>query len=189
MAERVLETDFPLIAPPNPPLSVHPRVVNDLGRNGSLKRAYSSEEVSEVTPLHTGAGVSDHDSDTSDYLSDSPGQGQGPPGYTTLPPDHQHQYKTNSLSHPPFRPPTHRYRIVWYQIDCVCFFENISNLPLIDSNYHHKSSYNYWLFWLNLLEQCGEVEKFPCIIWTEPCHDKCCPSTQWSKKLHAQLFL
>ena len=110
MAERVLETDFPLIAPPNPPLSVHPRIVNDLGRNGSLKRAYSSEEVSEVSPLHT--GVSDHGSETSDYLSDSPGQGQGPPGYATLPPDQQQQYKTNSLSHPPFRPPTHRYSFI-----------------------------------------------------------------------------
>ena len=104
MAERVLETDFPLIAPPNPPLSVHPRIVGDLGRNGSLKRAYSSEEVSESSPLRpVDQTSSDKTSDTSDYLSD-----QAPPGYTTLPPGSKH----NSLSHPPFRPPTHRCNII-----------------------------------------------------------------------------
>ena len=107
MAERVLETDFPLIAPPNPPLSVHPRIVGDLGRNGSLKRAYSSEEVSECSPLRpVDHNSSDKTSDTSDYLSD-----QAPPGYTTLPPGSKH----NSLSHPPFRPPTHR----WSEQCCV----------------------------------------------------------------------
>ena len=98
MAEKVLETDFPLIAPPNPPLSVHPRLVGsrEHGRNGSLKRAYSSEEV---TPLHPSGG-----SDTSDYLSDS----LAPPGYQTLPPDSASSHKTDTLSLPPFRPPTHR---------------------------------------------------------------------------------
>ena len=110
MAERVLETDFPLMAPPNPPLSVHPRVVSDPGRNGSLKRAYSSEEVSEVSPLRPGprecaaprhSRESRDTSDTSDYLSDH----AGPPGYTTLP---QHNSKHSSLSQPPFRPPMHR---------------------------------------------------------------------------------
>ena len=99
MAEKVLETDFPLIAPPNPPLSVHPRLVasREHGRNGSLKRAYSSEEV---TPLHPSGGGSD----TSDYLSDS----LAPPGYQTLPPDSASSHKTDTLSLPPFRPPTHR---------------------------------------------------------------------------------
>ena len=101
MAEKVLETDFPLIAPPNPPLSVHPRLVasresREHGRNGSLKRAYSSEEVA---PLHPSGG-----SDTSDYLSDS----FAPPGYQTLPPDSASSHKTDTLSLPPFRPPTHR---------------------------------------------------------------------------------
>merc|ERR1711953_1224805 len=100
MAEKVLETDFPLIAPPNPPLSVHPRLVasREHGRNGSLKRAYSSEEV---TPLRPSGG-----SDTSDYLSDS----LAPPGYQTLPPDSISSNKTDTLSLPPFRPPTHRIR-------------------------------------------------------------------------------
>ena len=98
MAEKVLETDFPLIAPPNPPLSVHPRLVigREHGRNGSLKRAYSSEEVA---PLRPSGG-----SDTSDYLSDS----LAPPGYQTLPPDSLSSNKTDSLSLPPFRPPTQR---------------------------------------------------------------------------------
>ena len=111
MAERVLETDFPLIAPPNPPLSVHPRIVGDTGRNGSLKRAYSSEEVSESTPLHRGnRQISDNSevqdySDTSDYLSDCQALGPGPPGYSTLPSDHSNSLKHNSLNHPPFRPP------------------------------------------------------------------------------------
>ena len=114
MAERVLETDFPLIAPPNPPLSVHPRIVTsgEAGRNGSLRRAYSEvSEVTEVTPLQAqspGApgGESDQGSETSDYLSDS----TGPPGYTTLPPkDLRHKtYTTNSLPQASFRPPTQR---------------------------------------------------------------------------------
>ena len=107
MAERVLETDFPLIAPPNPPLSVHPRIVSsgEAGRNGSLRRAYS--EVSEVTPLQAPApgGESDQGSDTSDYLSDC----TGPPGYTTLP-QKDKTFATNSLTHASFRPPTQRYR-------------------------------------------------------------------------------
>ena len=99
MAEKVLETDFPLIAPPNPPLSVHPRLLSERehGRNGSLKRAYSSEEL---TPLHPGSAGSD----TSDYLSDS----QAPPGYQTLPPGSLKSTKTDSLTQPTFRPPTQR---------------------------------------------------------------------------------
>ena len=116
MAERVLETDFPLIAPPNPPLSVHPRIVTsgEAGRNGSLRRAYSEvSEVTEVTPLQAPApspgapgGESDQGSETSDYLSDS----TGPPGYTTLPhKDLRHKtYTTNSLPQASFRPPTQR---------------------------------------------------------------------------------
>ena len=108
MAERVLETDFPLIAPPNPPLSVHPRIVTsgEAGRNGSLRRAYS--EVSEVTPLQAQApgGESDQGSETSDYLSDS----TGPPGHTTLPQKDRKTVTTNSLTHASFRPPTQRYR-------------------------------------------------------------------------------
>ena len=47
----------------------------------------------------------------------------------------------------------------------------------------------YYLFRLNMLAQCEELEKFPRITWIEPCHNKCCPSTIWNKKLHAQLFL
>ena len=123
MAERVLETDFPLIAPPNPPLSVHPRIVTsgEAGRNGSLRRAYSEvSEVTEVTPLQAPArspdapGVEsdqgdqgDQGSETSDYLSDS----TGPPGYTTLPQkDTRHKtYAANSLTHGSFRPPTQRH--------------------------------------------------------------------------------
>ena len=119
MAERVLETDFPLIAPPNPPLSVHPRIVTsgEAGRNGSLRRAYSEvSEVTEMTPLQAPArspgapgGESDQGdrgSETSDYLSDS----TGPPGYTTLPQnDSRHKtYPANSLTHASFRPPTQR---------------------------------------------------------------------------------
>ena len=109
MAERVLETDFPLIAPPNPPLSVHPRIVSsgEAGRNGSLRRAYSEvSEVTEVTPLQAQApgGESDQGSDTSDYLSDC----AGPPGYTTLP-QKDKTFATNSLTHASFRPPTQRY--------------------------------------------------------------------------------
>jgi hypothetical protein len=48
MSHRVLETDFPLMAPPNPPLAAHhhrllpPREAG--GRNGSLRAAYSCEE-------------------------------------------------------------------------------------------------------------------------------------------------
>ena len=113
MAERVLETDFPLIAPPNPPLSVHPRIVrvDETGRNGSLRRAYSCvPEITEATPLQAPApaargGGSERGSETSDYLSDSCA---GPPGYTTLP-QKDKKYATNSLTHTSFRPPTHRY--------------------------------------------------------------------------------
>ena len=122
MAERVLETDFPLIAPPNPPLSVHPRIVrlDETGRNGSLRRAYSCvpeiteatplQEITEATPLQAPApaargGGSERGSETSDYLSDSCA---GPPGYTTLP-QKDKKYATNSLTHTSFRPPTHRY--------------------------------------------------------------------------------
>ena len=79
MVERLLETDFPLMAPPNPP-----GTSLDTGRNGSLRRAYEAETVSEVTPLRRAALEPDTGSDTSDYLSDP-----GPPGYTTLPPGKQ----------------------------------------------------------------------------------------------------
>lgn len=90
MSKKVLETDFPLMAPPNPPLSVHPRFTEH-GRNGSLRRAYSSEEVA---PLHSPSS-----SETSDYVSDS----QDPPQYLLHAGDPHEQ-----LKHPPFRPPTHR---------------------------------------------------------------------------------
>jgi len=89
MSKKVLETDFPLMVPPNPPLLVHPRFVEH-GRNGSLKRAYSSEELA---PLHSPSS-----SETSDYLSDT----QGPPEYHLLSSEQYHK------SEPTFRPPTHR---------------------------------------------------------------------------------
>lgn len=93
MSKKVLETDFPLMVPPNPPLSVHPRFVEH-GRNGSLKRAYSSEELA---PLHSPSS-----SDTSDYLSDHPEY--------LLQPSEQHPQQDHLVKHPPFRPPTHRHR-------------------------------------------------------------------------------
>ena len=48
MAQRVLETDFPLMVPPNPPtMSMAHRLLPPEGRggrNGSLRAAYSCEE-------------------------------------------------------------------------------------------------------------------------------------------------
>ena len=47
MAQRVLETDFPLMAPPNPPMSMAHRLLPPEGRggrNGSLRAAYSCDE-------------------------------------------------------------------------------------------------------------------------------------------------
>ena len=115
MAEKVLETDFPLIAPPNPPLSVHPRLLaeREHGRNGSLKRAYSSEEL---TPLHPGSASSE----SSDYLSD---RDQAPPGYQTLPPLSHSSTKTDSLKHPTFRPPSQRYWIYdWVSVSAQSMY-------------------------------------------------------------------
>ena len=47
MAQRVLETDFPLMVPPNPPMSMAHRLLPPEGRggrNGSLRAAYSCDE-------------------------------------------------------------------------------------------------------------------------------------------------
>ena len=60
MAERLLETDFPLIPCPNPPSW------GEAGRNGSLRRAYSSEQLACPTLQPS----PDHSSDTSDCLSE-----------------------------------------------------------------------------------------------------------------------
>ena len=54
MCELLLETDFPLMVPPNPPLAVHrllPRG-QEQGRSGSLRAAYSCEE--ELLPRSRG---------------------------------------------------------------------------------------------------------------------------------------
>ena len=51
MSHRVLETDFPLMAPPNPPLHRLMASVEG-GRNGSLRAAYSCED--ELLPKPRG---------------------------------------------------------------------------------------------------------------------------------------
>ena len=124
MSKKVLETDFPLMVPPNPPLSVHPRFVEH-GRNGSLKRAYSSEELA---PLHSPSS-----SETSDYLSDT----QGPPEYHLLTTEQYHKPEPVA-KHPPFRPPTHRYRIAWP----VLLIGKCCKLWLADGYCYHPSHSN-----------------------------------------------
>ena len=68
MAQRVLETDFPLMVPPNPPMSMAHRILPPEGRggrNGSLRAAYSCDE--ELLPkfrdgerrVSRGVGVSE----------------------------------------------------------------------------------------------------------------------------------
>ena len=64
MSHKVLETDFPLMVPPNPPLSVHPNP-KEQGRSGSLKRAYEGEECEPLAPRG-----SPEQSETSDYQSE-----------------------------------------------------------------------------------------------------------------------
>ena len=77
MSQKVLETDFPLIVPPNPPLSAHREGEGGHGRSSSLRRAYSEEEDQL---LRKGGGGGE--SETSDYQSDEFHQGVRPAAFS-----------------------------------------------------------------------------------------------------------